>query len=239
MKLRLVAIVVACISCTSGTETGNPLTAELSVGAHSTDPSVAALAAGDGVVVESAWVALGDIIFFPVGSCDDAMAAEVAFRGPTAVDLVRSVPFQSFEPTQATYCGVEIPLHPIPSIPEVAPPELDGGTMVVTGRRADGTPFRIVSAMVLRLQIRGPMDSFDVEAAPVLLAALDVALWFAGIDLDALAAEPDGTIAIDASRNAATLELFETNVLHSADLHHDVNRNGHVDPGEERVAVHH
>ena len=239
--LRFVAIGYwGLVACTSGTETGNPLTAELSVAAHSTDPDAVGVAAGSGVVVDQAWVALSDIRFWPAGACDVDAAAEVALAGPAVAELVAGLSFAEFAPMSDAYCLVEVPFHPVPTLPETAPPELAGNSIVVTGMRADGVPFRIVSAMVLRLGIRGPMDRFEVnESQRVLVVGLDVATWLAGVDLASLTPQPDGTVLVDATHDAATLAAFETNVLASADLFHDANEDGHVSSGEERVAIHH
>ena len=228
-------------ACTSGTETGNPVAAELTVVAHSTDPDAVGLEAGAGVVIDEAWVALAEVRFWPAGACDDDAMAR-AVTAETAGEVVSGIAFGDLVEISATeaYCRVEVPLHPIDALPAGAPPLLSGSTMVITGTRADGAPFRIVSAMVLRAGIRSAIDRFEVPAEPPsLLAGLDVAVWLAGIDLGSLPTEPDGTVLVDATHNAGALAAFEANVLASADLFHDDDEDGHVDPGETVLATHH
>lgn len=235
----LLSTLLLSIGCTSGTETGNPLTAELSVSAHTTDPAIATLGTGVGIVVDAVWASLGDVTFFPAGACTDVGASEIVIP-PTAGELVSGIGATSFTPERSSYCRVEVPFHPGAPIPEGAPAELDGNTIVVSGTRADGTAFRIVTGMILRAEIRGPMDQFGVdETRRQLVVALDVATWLSGIDFTTLVAEADGTILIDAAHNTDALTVFETNALRSADLYHDANGNGHVDSGEEQIAVHH
>lgn len=240
MSRRLPWVLCLAVACTSGTETGNPFRAELSTTAHSTDPAIATVGDGASISVDSAWISLGDVTFWAAGVCDDPAHQEVALVGPSVVDLVPAVSYEEFDPMRDLYCRVEVPMQIATAAPAEAPVELEGNALVVTGTRADGDPFVVVSHATPLLDIRGPMDELVLdETRSTLLVAFDVAAWFAGVDLAAIAPDGAGVVRLDETTHPSVLATFESNVAHSADLHHDANGNGHVEPGEERVAIHH
>lgn len=238
-RARTSAIFAALLASCTGTETGNPYTAELSASAYSRDPGIA-VGAGSGVVVESAWIALDAVRFFPETSCTDAAHAEDALSAPLAIELVAGASPGAFELTHARYCRAEVRVHPVAALPAGAPPELEGQTIVARGTRADGTAFVVVSGAVPVIDLQPTAGAIDVAAAAgPLLLAFDMAEWLAGVDLAGATVSPDGIVHVDASSNAALLSIFDANVARSGQLFDDAAGDGHVDTSDPVLASHH
>lgn len=236
-RLLMMCVALSAVAC-DGTDTGNPYTQPLTADAHSSDPGVFSIAIPqDGGVVTEVWLSLDHFGFVPAGdeACDtgitgaddspDLGVADHAAAGGTRVDITL---------TAGDYCTMAVPfvLAAAP-LPAGAPPELEGASIVLTGTTAGGVDFIIASALDTNITLTGPADlAFDDELGPLFLG-FDVAAWLDGIDIDAIG---PGAV-IDGANNTALLADFEANVAAGIELYRDLDDNGQVDSGDERIAA--
>jgi hypothetical protein len=229
---RLALAAVALAACTGGTETGNPVTAELRMHGHSSMPhDVAVTTSAGGAVVTGMWMRVPGLAMLDadcatqVASADGMGARD--YTMPTLVELAVD---------DAPMCAVQIALDPQAPAPTGAPPELANQTVLVTGARADGTPFVIRSAKAGTLAIREVAGHFHLTAAaPGLLLGFDVATWLRDLDLASASPGGDGVIRIDATNDPLRAAAFEAAFARGAELFHDVNQNGEVDGPEDAL----
>jgi len=233
-----IPLALAFLASCTGTETGNPFSHELGVAGRTTDASVAALGTSEGgAAIDAAWMGLGEVALFPAGACGDDSAAETVVPGPVAVELVEGLAPSGVDLGHTGYCRVEVVLLPAsPPLPVGAPAELGGSTVVVEGRRPDGTPFEIVSEASPVLEVRGAMDRFDAHEAMVV--SLDFARWLEGVDLAGAVVSPDGTVRVNAVDNHDLLGVFDANLTSSLAIHRDGDADGHVGHDDEVLAGH-
>ena len=225
-------------ACVGGSETGNPVSSELALSVHSTDKTIASVRGVEtGARVDSAWVSIGEIEFERASECDLDLEEEIELPAQ-AVDLVQP----SRDPgalglPEDAFCRVEFELvaRALP-LPTGAPAELEGHTLVILGTTASGAPFEITTAMELELEVRSLGAPFTVsgtgESVIHFVLSFDAATWFAGIDLDAGVASPDGVIRVNDEQNGDLLDALESNLEGSADLVYDRNGNALRDEGE-------
>lgn len=217
-----------------GTETGNPVVAELRLHAHSSRP--AEVAVGDDASlarVDGVWLA-ADRVELLGEDCGPAVTAS----GPVDTDLAQATFEAVLELEAEALCGARLVLDPA-AAPADAPEEFAGGTVLVLGARADGTPVQIRSARVLPIGLAPVAGPFELDAdAPGLFLGFDVARWLVDLDLAGASPTEDGTIVIDLDADPARAAMFEAALARGVELYRDVNGNGAVDgPDDVLLAI--
>ncbi|MCB9677999.1 MAG: hypothetical protein H6737_23065 [Alphaproteobacteria bacterium] len=236
MKLLLPATLVALLlACTPDppqgvTETGNPeLDAQLRVTAYSTAPAQVGVDAPSGTLsVGEAWLAIDRVRFVRGAVCDAPGEIEIDADGPFVRDAAEPVP----EPIAARlpsddYCRIRLRLEPAPTAGP-APAELVGHTVLVSGVRADGTPWTARTTEDFDIDIRAAAPIALDAASEDLLVALDVATWLDGIDLDS-AVVTNGAIFIETGSNEPLLAAIETRLEAAFELYDDADGDGEID----------
>ena len=204
----------------AGTETGNPTlpAVELRITAFTSDfNSVAVARPGPNVTVDRAFAALSAIELFPCGAGLPARR----FTG-VGVELTQKPPLElAASGTDVHYCSARVAWAPIA---EATLPELEGLSVFVEGKRADGTPFRIASVepVAVELHTEPPNTPFSAEG---LLLGFDFATWLGGVDLDGAQVE-NSSITLDGSHNTDALTVFETQGALAPALYDDADGNG-------------
>jgi hypothetical protein len=226
-RIARAALLVAAAGCAAGgSETGNPaVPMRIDLDARSSDPDAVAVAVSSGAagtVIDEAWVAFGELAFLRGAEC--AMLGDYDVDGPTAhvADLARAGARLTVEVAEGDYCGLVVPLMSrTTDLPEDAPEELATHSIVLRGRRADGTPFLLTHPEQDELELAARETAFAVDSgAADLLLSFDVAVWMEDVDLDA-AEIADGVIRIDAENNRTLLDAFERNLECSLELYAD------------------
>jgi len=229
---------LAAAGC-AGTETGNPFQVELRADAHSSDPGAVAVGEGGAVVVSQAWLALDAIAWFPAFDCVGTISDDSADFG-TADHAAAGAVLEEFELVEGTYCRAVLPfVHAAAPLPEGAPAELEGSSLVITGEvAASGTPFFLVSRLERTIDIRAVGQGFTLESdRPGLFLGFDVATWFAGVDLAGAELDGDGVAVIDDTSNPDLLSAFESDLAAGIELYRDLDQDGSVDsPDDELLA---
>lgn len=216
-----------------GTETGNPpLTAELTVDAHSSEPERVAIRADAAqAVIDEAWIALGAPTF--AGDADCAMPdvppqlEPLGTRDHAGSDFLQ----RSFDLTEREVCLVEVPLAVgVGPIPSGAPAELATASIVLLGRRADGAPFRVVYEGDATVRLSPVDETFEIAGDGAgLFLGFDVATWLDGVALDVAEVGADGTVIIDPAENVDLHRAFEANLARGVELYRDDDLNGMPD----------
>jgi len=228
---------LAALSGCLGTETGNPpLTGEISVDAHSSDPATAALRSSEGgITVDGVWLGTGEMRFVDVALCAEAPAG-VANVAPLDVDNHANVGAarEALLYDTAPYCRVRVPLvRQDGALPMGAPASLAGNTLVLTGTSTAGVPYELVSGAATDLDLEATGGQFVLaEGEGFVFLGFDVGTWFTGVDLDSGTPNGDGTIIVSAEENTALLTTFESNLEAGFELYRDLDRDGVPDEPE-------
>jgi hypothetical protein len=217
-----------------GTETGNPVIAELRLHAHSSRP--AEVAVGDDASlarVDGVWLAAGRVELLGQ-DCGPAVTAS----GPVDEDLAQATFEAVLELEAQPVCGARLVLDPA-AAPAGAPAELDGGTVLVLGERADGTPVVLRSERALPVELAPVAGPFELDLeAPGLFLGFDVARWLIDLDLAGATVNEDGVIVVDLDADPARGAAFEAALARGVELYRDVNGNGAVDgPDDVLLAI--
>jgi hypothetical protein len=233
MKNLLAVIALAVAVACSGTETGNPFVAEVRVHAHSSEPTeIAVVVSGGGAVATSVWLQLGPLAFVESG-CGASIATTTA---PAEADYAGAAVRVEGELTSQPLCSLRAPLEPAAG-GGGAPAEVVGASVYVAGTRSDGIPFIALSTRVGIVEVTGIDGDFVVDAdSPALFLGLDVATWFADVDLDG-ATPIGGTVRIDALNDLTRVAAFDAAIAAGIELYLDPNADGSADdPGDLLLA---
>ncbi len=230
MRLILAAMLagLGLVRCV-GTETGNPEADEhrLALVVWSTAPDVADVVPAGGASIERVALGLHSIDFIP---CDPTAASEPALGEPAFAEPTAALDAPTvFHLAPGTYCSVVVTLGPVGDEP----------ALTVEGELANGTPFALVGEGTSHFTLEGAMESADANGVPgAFLLALDVGLWFEGIDLASGTPQQDGVIRIDAATNAQLLTRVENQTAQAATVHADLDRDGALDADEQTPLTH-
>jgi hypothetical protein len=238
-RLLLAALWLGVPGCASGTETGNPsLTASLSFSAHSSKPNVVAVREGAAaVVVSEVWLSLGPVALLEGDDC----AAGAGRYESAALGVGNHAAAQpghtDLSAEASAYCSLELEFVPSVEVPAGAPAALAGRSIAVAGELADGTSFLIVSGFEGRVPVLAVDTSFALsEGEAAMLLGFDLATWLDGIDLAEVPREDDGSILIDAERNAELVTAFESALPNGLELYRDRDADGRLDEDPELIA---
>lgn len=241
MKLLQTLVVLATISLIGcvGTDTGNPsLQSSVGVNTRTSDPSVAALREGDAVVVEEVWVSFGEVGVLSEEECETAGAAQSVslalgdHAGEPATFVTLTVPSGDYCAAVVSFATTEAPL------PEGAPAQLEGNSIVVVGRLPDGTVFRYVSSITDRFRLNAlEGDAFELnEQASDLLLTMDVATWVGAVDIASATRLPSGDIELSNEHNPTHKQGFDQALPSGFELYFDLDGDGAIDDDSVLIA---
>ncbi len=232
MKRLLLAfgLLAACKDGGILTETGNPeLDGKMQLAAHTSDADAVALGTEGSaeVVVDSATVGLERLRLFQGQGCQTPAGSNFDVSVPDTLSLVGPPDTRGFSAQEGNFCRLHIKFS--------VAPELDDGTLEVSGTLDDHTSFRLHSKHVQQLELRSDTAfSFSAENSSFVLG-FDAARWFEGIAWDQ--AEITDGIVIDADNNADLLSDIEAQFDKSLDLFADTNGNGLLDEDESETVL--
>lgn len=227
----------ACV----GTETGNPsFDGTLSYNAHSTNPQRVALLEGapDEIVVDTAWLVLGDVGFVPTDMCDPDAQPQVHAPGLGVGDHAPAdAPATPLSLAAGSYCGMHLPFVHAATAPSSAPPELVDHSILIEGTLADGRAFRITSAFEGDLFLAASNVEFDMSAAqPRALVGFDVATWLGDLSWASATSDSDDIVRVDSINNDAILQAFEQSLARGTALYRDLDGSGQITSESEKLA---
>lgn len=208
------------------TDVGNPQTdpvdveTEISLEAYVAEPPPNALALPDGVEITHAWVATNEIRFRKCDNDGDDDADDTATTtDPFVTDLLTGTSLPGApglsEPL-ATFCHLEFRVLPLDaaSLPDGAPPDLAGLSVLVRGTRKDGNPFVLHAKFDEKLDLSG-----DIALSGDILNRLVVGFaandWLTQGDLAAFTGNP---ILLDDETAPEVLDRFRDAFKRSAGL---------------------
>lgn len=172
MRPILAWLWIAALGCT-GTETGNPsVRAKTAAIGWSSDLAAVSTEPGSAVVLEGAWLAIGELRFAPHGSCEGMLAHTGG--APVVLDLLAEFPETIDQDVEiGPYCGLAVTLV-----------EDAGATLRIAARAADGTRVdrSVVGPLDVDLTVADGAFLID-ETHHDHLLALDLARFYAADDL--------------------------------------------------------
>jgi hypothetical protein len=238
---RIATVIVAGTASCTGTEVGNPVAEPISVSltARSSSGDVALAFesdedAGAGeIVIDQIWVSLGDARFVIDDDCSARRESRVVVEGPFIADLAAGPSVLAERLPQGSYCSARVSLERAATSDAGLPDELAGHSVLLRGRRSDGTRVVIRSRDKPDFVLRGRSEAFRVEdAQQALFLAFDAAAWLEGVSLDTAMPNAAGQIVIEPGSEDARLRTFETNLRRSLALFKDGNSDGALAPSE-------
>lgn len=232
---------LACVGAAGLPVSLPPTPIEIGLSVRTTAPNLIGVRSGANVtVIEHAWVAFGEIKLLAGDECD--LLDSYPHEKPTqlAADLAATNTRIELSVREGEYCAAIATLESrTEDLPAGAPAELENHSIVVLGKLADGTPFRLAFPEADELELEAPSPSMPIdvrEDGPLSLLSFDVATWLDGIDLDAATREADGAILIDEAHNLPLLGQFEANIDCSLELFSDDDGDGMLSEGDPRIA---
>jgi hypothetical protein len=239
----LCASLSACIvaGC-AGTETGNPsFSGTLGYDAYTSEPTRVALrlaepAAHGEVVVDAAWLVLGDVAVLHAGECQEPAEAHTHVPGLGAGDHAGTqAPASTVELTAGRYCGVRLPFVVRDALPAGAPDALRAHSILITGTLADGRSFSVASARSSEVLVASNASfELDAQRAGVVIG-FDVAHWLAQLPWPAATTNMEA-VTVDADHNPDVLSAFEAQLAAGVELFRDADGDGMLDSEHEPIA---
>lgn len=240
MKEQLVPVgflALLVLSCT-GTDVGNPVVDmdfALYDSSESTSTAKARFSvAAAGLVVDTAWVTVERIRLRPADDCDGG--AQDEFIGPFVVDMLApGAPpaLSDLEVSSTSFCRVEFRWDASDVADAAAPAELVNASILLEGRRGDGTRFVLRSERGDEMRLDARNGSFTIDdLTNALFVTFDVQDLFDGVDIDSADVGDDNTIRIEDGNNEDLLRVFDDNLADVAKLFDDKDGDGELDPEE-------
>lgn len=214
----------------------------LQVAVYTSDASIIGVGdSSDHGSIDAVWIAVHDVRLRLASACksDKARSITSAFTR----EVVRHGPAPDSTPVdQGHYCGLELLLRRSSGKAADAPPDLRNASILIEGHRADGIRFLLRSHITPPMLLRASsLDGIAVTAPDTSwILGIDVARWFAGIDLQAAEASRHGRereIRIDDKSNRELLALFNANVGVGFALFDDANHDRNLDPEERSKPI--
>jgi hypothetical protein len=241
VKWRAVGLGLWLIGC-AGTETGNPsFDGTLGYDAYSSQPAQVALRGvqdGAPVVVDAAWIVLGEVRFDRPERCGEPATAHVDVPGLGAGDHAGSqAPASQVAFESGRYCSVRVALQLPKQSPAGAPAELAGHSLLITGQ-ADGQAFRVASALDAPLTLSAAdAAGFELDDAQSgVLLGFDVDAWLADVPWADAPVDGSGTRVIDAQRTPELSAAFDAHLAQGVKLFRDRDADGLLDEEREELA---
>lgn len=225
----------------AGTETGNPsFDGTLSYNAYTTNAESVALLEtdADAIVVDTAWLVLGDVGFVGSDGCDPSAQAPVHAHGLGAGDHApaeAAVTALSMEPGR--YCGMHLPFVRATTLAAGQPSELLDHPILIDGTLADGRAFSLLSAFEGDVFLEATAQDFEMDAMESdVLVGFDVAIWLGALDWASAVAGDNNVVRVDADNNATLLQAFESRIAAGTALYRDMDGGGQITVDSEKLA---
>ena len=225
MIARLVSImclVFGAVGC-FGTDTGNPPVAA-SLLVRSSDPMVVVAPASAEVVIERAWISIGDVRAVLGDACDHVSAS---YDTDVVGEVIDGIVLTGL-PAGRT-CGVHLVPAVVLEVPVAAPEGLLDRSFFVEGRLADGTPFELSTEHAAGLDVIAS-SGFDLVEGAGVLVVFDVARWVAGLDLASIPIGADGVARV--GPGTPDIAAFGAGFVGSVELYLDAGGDGAFGPAE-------
>lgn len=244
MMKRLISIcIVACVALTGcvGTDVGNPQegTSEVQLDAKGYQAAESnALTLPSGLRIDSAWISMSQ---FEFRQANDCTASGDVVEQPILVDLISNQTVTDrpvFSTPAGDYCRLDVGFVPwTTEVPEGAPAEIAGYSVVIEGARSDGTEFVVRSDMDMSLQLNAQNGAFGLaRGTQSLIIGFAIDEWFNETTLDAI--DPDGSeIVIDSANNPSIYGQFNAALRRSGRLFRDANADHDLNMSERAQAL--
>ncbi len=166
---------------------------------------------------------------------DEPLDEDLKYDGPFVADLMNdgTIPdIAELKVPDGKYCEIDVTLDEFPTDYSPGHP-LEGKTIWVGGKRADGVPFVLSAKFRKEFQIASKDGiSIGPNGFKGIFMTFFLESWFDGVDLDS-ATLTDGTILIDETNNTDLLAIIIENIQLSTRLFGDKNRDGILDGSEQ------
>jgi hypothetical protein len=243
MKVTLVAALLATVI--EPLDANKELAASVSItfATYSSDAADVSIGEGGRVRVEAVWLAMRDARVRPASACKSASARTV-LAGTFRAELVgkQAKGGEAARLPVDRYCAFELQLRRSRGKDSGAPVELRDASIVVIGRRSDGARFVLRSRVEPTAYLRARAIEGFAPSAPATswIVAVDVARWFAGVDLAAADACEDTrgrVVRIDETNNPELLATFNGNVEGGIAVFDDRDLDHDLDPDEQPTPI--
>lgn len=242
--LFAVALLVSFAGCV-GTDVGNPAqddkdpaTVELDFDSYE-QTEQQALTLANGLTIDRAWVALGDLRFIEADGCTYDGLTD--WDQPVVVELISGQLITgppSITRDAGAYCGLHVEFDKDlgATAPAGAPAALADNAVIVEGTRRDGTSFVIRAPFNDKFRLGATGQPFTLEEGPQkMVVGFAINTWLDEVELDAISGEDP--ILIDQTNHPDVLADFRRALKMSTGLFRDADANGQVDPDERRDAL--
>lgn len=237
----LVATMFLAMSCV-GTDVGNPqdepAQIELEFAGYA-ETQAGGLTLESGLRIDSVWMVLSQFRFRSVDDCEtEALPYDIT--EPVIVDLLAGEPTYeapTFTKPAGEYCKLDIGFSRVSAdaLPDSAPRELAGLSVLVEGARADGVEFRIEADMDDEFELKGALKDFELTGEQHLIIAFALDTWLNEAQLDNV--NDQDPIVINAQQNSELMGSFRASLKRSARLFRDNNNNRRLDANEKGQAI--
>ncbi len=237
----LLLLLIAAPSCV-GTDVGNPqqdkADVELEFAGYA-ETQQSALTLESDLQIERAWIVLSQFRFQSESECGTDGPFDAT--EPVVVDLLADEPSYEapiFTKPAGDYCKLDLGFTSLEAdqLPEGAPSDLAGLSVLVEGQRADGVEFRFEGEFDELFHLNGAVQSFRLEEGRQhLIVGFALNEWINESKLDRI--EDEAPILINSESNSEFLGDFSASVKRSANLFRDENGNRRLDADERGQAI--
>lgn len=233
---------VLWLAACAGTETGNPsFDGTLGYNTYTTNAQSVALlqSSDDAIVVDNAWLVLGDVGFVGGEGCDPSVATPVHAEGLGPGDHAPVAAVETpLTMSEGRYCGMHLPFVRAAAAADNTPEELVDHSVLIRGTLPDGRAFTVLSAFDGDLFLEAIDQDFAMDAAQSsVLVGFDVATWLGDLNWSSAAADNDNVVHVDGQNNSALLQAFESHLASGTALYRDPDGSGQVTSSSEKLAA--
>lgn len=238
LAAALIGFAPAIESCrpTTGTDVGNGIIISLNMTGYEAPPAAGTkgLQLSTGVVVDDLWVATSRFRFRQGADCS-VDETKVDVPGPLVADLAGQGFIggaRDINRSSGPYCRLRLEFEALKAkdLPSGAPVELTDASVLMRGKRADGTPFVVRSKINGEYRLDAKGQPFDLpEGQNSLVIGFEIGALTSSLGLDSLSGNP---ILVDDNNNKTALQQFEIALKSSSGLFRDGNDDGALEPNE-------
>lgn len=224
-----------------GTETGNPtITAEFALNTHSSAPELVSLREGDApLVATEVWLSLGEIDLREGESCADPEQQFSSLPLGAADHAHPEAAFTDLELPAGDYACMSAAILPVQdNLPDEAPAELEGQSILIRAVFEGTTPVTVVTDVAFEVPILAFAGSYSLESdQAAFFLGFDVAKWLAPLDFENAELESDGSLRVSPTENLSLYEAFLSNVPGGLEIYRDADSDGVLDENAELLGT--